>query len=81
MKFIPQHKVDAIELKRGSGFFSKLSQVKLGAALLVERKEWTRKSPPGGAVTSWLKRSANPTHKFSVRALAGDTGWLIIRKK
>jgi len=79
MKKLSEEEFQSLTLKgkgRSSAVFNSLINLKAGEALLLEKKDWTRKASPSTLVR-YIEKKHNI--KFAYSAIEGGKGWAIKR--
>ncbi len=86
MKIISQEELQCLSLKTignlkqiGRNLVKdELDKMDIGQTLLIEKEDWTRKSPPPSCINGWYTNHGNKK-LFSSRTLKDESGWVIRR--
>ena len=79
MKKLSNEEFDQLPIKgkgRSSHVFNSIINLKIGEAVLIEKKDWKRKAGPGTLVR-YIEKTQNM--KFTCGAVEGDKGWAVKR--
>lgn len=67
-------------ISKNERVYEEIDKLKTGEGLTISNSEWLIKTPPVNAL-SFVQKKAWKDRRFSVRKLADESGWAIIRKK
>ncbi len=79
MQKLSNEEFDQLPIKgkgRSSHVFNSIINLKIGEAVLIEKKDWKRKAGPGTLVR-YIEKTHNM--KFTCGAVEGDKGWAVKR--